>query len=185
MSKIERLTPEEQAELEKGTVAVKPESEVAAEDPAIIEVGPQDTGEDLDDWASAALPHDLKIPMGRTVVIMRFRAEWTDTVHKGDRTCVLWNLSVGDGKLANLRGADNGFNTMIERAKQMVRAVDGNVVVWDRACPGNIKTWWEEIGEKCRNLIVAHYTKSHSLSMPEKLDFFAHCVVARTNLPIG
>jgi len=187
MSKIETPSAKELQDLDGGgTVAIKPEREVAAEDPAIIGTSPTDTGEDLPNWADTAIPSTLKIPSGRTVVVMKFRAEWTDTPHKGDRTCVLWNLSCGDIKIANERGGDNGFNTMIERAKKMVRAIDGLEVDYSGRNPAaNLQTWWTEIGEKCRVLIQSHYSRSHSLDTAERIDFLAHCVVARTNLPTG
>jgi hypothetical protein len=138
----------------------------------------------LPEWAREAIPADLTIPPGRTVVVMKFLPEWTDAVHKGERTCVMWNLSVGDEKLANQRGGDNYHNNLIEKAKQMIRAIDGRIVDYTGKNPtANLDTWWNEIGLKCRALVTNHYYRAHSLTTTEKMDFLAHCCVARTCLP--
>jgi hypothetical protein len=182
------LTEEELAELDrhgktKGSLqdrAVQPEAEVVRQDPeAELPVEALDP-DDLPDWAQAAIPAKLRIPKGRVVAVFRFRREWTDDKVK-DRTCVMWNLSVGDEKLANQRGGDTSGNVVMELSKQMVRAVDGNPVDFTGANrDGNIDAWWNAIGRKCRSLVISHYIKSHSLTTAEKMDFLANCQAVRS-----
>jgi hypothetical protein len=178
------------ADLERPAQVVEPpiqmEQDVLANDMAVLEHSPQGSRDALPGWAAAAIPADLEVPAGRTLVVMRFRTEWTDRKDKGDRTCVLWNLSVGDEKLANQRGGDNVFVNTMEMAKQMVRAIDGLRVDFTGKVPAaQLDPWWDEIGKKCRGLIINHFIRAHSLTTSEKMDFLAVCLVARTNLPPG
>lgn len=139
----------------------------------------------LPPWAQAAVPAptaEMAIPPNRTVSVMRLRAELTDSPSKGDRLVLLWNLSVGDEKLANKRAGDSQFDATMEQAKQMVRAIDGQWVDFSgKLGPRNVDQFWDEIGKRCRNLIINHYVRVHSLTKAEQLDFLANCVVTRTS----
>lgn len=183
------VAEDELADLERPVVVepvVQLEQDVLASDPAMLEHNPAESRDALPAWAAASIPRDLEVPAGRTLVLMRFRTEWTDRKDKGDRTCVLWNLSVGDEKLANQRGGDNVFVNTMEMAKQMIRAVDGLPVDYTGKVPAaNVDTFWNEIGKKCRGLVINHFIRAHSLTALEKQDFLAVCLVARTNLPPG
>jgi hypothetical protein len=181
------LSEEELADLErhgktKGALQdlpVQSEAEVARQDPD-AELPVEGDPDDLPDWAQEAIPGKIKIPKGRQVAVFRFRKEWTDDKTR-DRTCVLWNLSVGDEKLANQRGGDISGNVVMELSKQMIRAVDGNPIDFSGKNPsGNLDFWWNAIGRKCRTLIISHYIRSHSLSTAEKMDFLANCVAVRS-----
>ncbi len=189
---VGKPTPEELRELDEqgqegagaAEVRVKPEAEVAREDPAVAELAPDEGADSLPAWAQQAIPQGLEVPMGRTLVVMRFRAEWTDARHLGDRTCVVWNLSVGDEKLANSRAGDNVFSNTMEMAKQMIRAIDGAVIDYSGKTRGaSVDHFWNEIGKKCRGMVISHFVRAHSLTLAEKMDFLARCLVARTNLP--
>jgi hypothetical protein len=173
------------AELFRPDVVERPvrlEQDVLREDAETsAEMGPEETPDVMPAWAVASIPQGLRVPMGRTVVVMRFRSEWTDRADKGDRTCVLWNLSVGDEKIANQRGGDNAVNVTNEQAKAMIRAVDGTIA--DPQPGKNVDQFWNEIGKKCRGLVINHYVRAHSLTQAEKISFLASCCVARTQLP--
>lgn len=201
--RVSRPSAEEAAELEGATLSPRRGLQASPEDPgesAPLQATqePEKPAEDpLDDdnevdaddpaqlpqWAREAIPANLKIPPGRTITVMRFRAEWTDRKDKGkDRTCVLWNLSVGDERLANQRGGDNVFMNTNEQAKQMIRAIDGLLADYSgRQGPANIDTFWNEIGKKCRGLVINHFIRAHSLTDAEKMDFLQRCLVLRTS----
>ncbi len=166
---------------ETATAPVAREEELR--DPAIEDLAasaPDGDVSALPQWARDAIPESLRIPEGETVYVMRFLREWTKD-RRQDRTCVMWQLSVGDEKLANQRGGDNSGNVLMELSKQMVRAVDGKKVDYSGRNQGaSLDAWWNAIGRKCRTLIVSTFIKVHSLSDAEKAYFLAHCVAART-----
>lgn len=141
------------------------------------EVGGAD---DMPEWA--VLPNDLKIPKGRVVAFILFRADWTDTPDKGDRQCIVWNLSDADERIALKRTAmGDGLGAVSELAKQSVRAVDGHRVDWSKPKgPGSIDQFWREIGAKCRALVQRWYLQNHQLTDREQADFFENCVAVRT-----
>lgn len=132
------------------------------------------------DWV--VLPPDLKIPPGRVVAFLMFRAHWTDTPNKGDRQCVVWNLTDTDEKLALKRSASGDAMTIAgELSRQAIRAVDGVKVNWMQPTgPGSIDQFWREIGSKCRQMVTRWYTQNHMLTQAEQTDFFENCVVLRT-----
>jgi len=178
----QRGRAKEDAELER---PVQPEHE-AAVDPAVDELAAiNDDPSAMPSWAQAAIPAGLQIPRGRTVIVFRFLREWTDDKVQ-DRTCVLWNLSVGDEKLANQRGGDNSNNVLMELSKQMIRAIDGAKIDYTgRDKSVDINAWWNVIGRKCRSLIVSAFVRNHSLTTAEKIDFLAHHQCARTFYAVG
>lgn len=134
----------------------------------------------LPEWA--LVPDDLVIPPGRTVAVLRFRASWTDTPHKGDRQCLLWNLSVNDEKAALRRMRGEPLRTLEEMSKAMIRAVDGQKADWSGK-PGaaDVNTWWNDIGSRCRQMVKNYYAKTHALDPEEQMDFFANCIAVRTS----
>lgn len=133
---------------------------------------------ELPEWV--IVPEGLKVPSGRTLYALRFRAEWTDTPHAGERQCLIWPMSVGDHRLAMQRAAGDANRVSSEVCKQMIRAVDGVVVDRSGAIgPGNVDVWWEAIGTKCRTAVERFTLKLSHLSQEEAADFFENCVAAR------
>jgi hypothetical protein len=120
------------------------------------------------------------MPPGRQVFFVRLRAGWTDRPDKGDRQCILWSLTEADEKIALRRTRGDVLRASDELAKQMVRAIDGQVVNWTSVSP---VTFWDEIGGRCRQLLKSHYAKTHVLGAEETADFFANCIAARTAQP--
>jgi hypothetical protein len=130
------------------------------------------------DWAR--VPPDLRVPRGRQVLFLRFRADLTDTKWKGERQAILWPISMGDKKLALGRAGGDPNRLSDELTKRMIRAVDG-AVVDDTGAPGvgNIDVWWDEIGEKCRSMLARVFVQLHVVSQAEAADFFENCVAVR------
>jgi hypothetical protein len=151
--------------------------EVAA--PAAPPGLPASQGDDVPDWA--LVPSQLRIPKGKQVLFLRFRAEMTDAPLKGERQCIVWSLTDGEEKLANDRCAGNSSRAPAEFSKQMIRAVDGVPTDWGRSKgPGAVDEFWREIGPKGRNMLMRIYTQLHLASDNEVRDFFEHCVAVRT-----
>lgn len=143
--------------------------------------GTKSLDDGLPDWV--VLPKDFKPPPGRIISFLRFRAQWTDTPHKGDRQCIIWNLTDADERVALKRAQTNDAMSIVnEFAKQCVRAVDGVKVNW--AAPkgkGSIDEFWRDIGSKCRSQVATWYTRNHQLTQVELADFFENCVAVRTS----
>jgi hypothetical protein len=134
--------------------------------------------EGIPEWVK--FPPKMKIPPGKEVGFMQFRAKWTDKPHLGDRQVIMWSLSDADEKLAMKRTRGEHMRTITEAAKQCIRAIDGVSANWTGAFVlGNVDTFWNEIGGKCRQLIVNYYLKTHTLEAAEQLDFFANCLAVR------
>lgn len=133
----------------------------------------------LPSWV--VVPPDLQLPSGKTVGYMRFRANWTDEPARGDRQCVVWNLTVGDETLAIKRARGDGMRVLAECSKQMIRAVDGVRADWTgNGGIGNVNQFWDQIGSRCRQQISNYYLKTHTLDESEQADFFASCIDVRT-----
>lgn len=133
----------------------------------------------LPDWV--VLPTDLTFPKGRTIGYMRFRSQWTDVPEKGDRQCIVWNLTVMDERLAIKRARGEATRVLSELAKQMIRAIDGVKSDWTgKLGTGSVDKFWDELGTRCREQIQNYYVKTHSLSSEEQDDFFANCIDIRT-----
>jgi len=158
-------------------------------------------------WAAAAIPQDLKVPKGREVAFLRFKSAWCDsrfrekgipttyrrrrdpnspweTYEELSRVLVIWPLNLGEERLAMKRARDPS-DTPGELAKQMIRAVDGRRIDWTGEwgkrdngetleSPDRI---WEELGPKCRPLVIAQYRQLHTLSTPELANFLVDCIV--------
>jgi len=127
------------------------------------------------------IPANFKFPRGRQVAFVRFRASWTDTPEKGERQAILWALTDADEKVALSRAMGDVNRAANELAKQMVRAVDGHVADWSgEPGPANIDRWWNEIGARCRGMLVRIFTQLHVLNEEERKDFFESCIALRT-----
>jgi len=131
------------------------------------------------------IPADLEFPpTGVTWTAMKFEPQWTDRPQLGERQCILWNLSVGDEKFSRRRARGDGDAMMDEQAKQMIRAIDGHRINWGNAnAVQNPDLFWDEIGKKCRMLILNHFMQSHILDKAERMYFFSNCLVVRTVVP--
>ena len=140
----------------------------------------QATSDAPPDWAKIP-EQNFKMPEGWVVFFIRFRASWTNTPKRGDRTCILWNLSEADEKLAAKAARGDGLRLIEEMAKRMVRAIDGERADWSGAPgPANVNQFWSEIGGKCRYMLKSMYLKNHTMSPEDSLDFFEHCVTSRS-----
>ena len=146
--------------------------------PAVAGV-PDPEGDDVPEWG--VVPENLRVPKGKRIMFIRFRAEWTDAPMKGERQCIIWTLTDGEEKLANDRCGGSSSRAPAEYSKQMIRAIDGVTVDWSkRVGPGSIDEFWREIGPKCRGMLMRIYAQLHLPSDPELNDFFEHCVAVRT-----
>lgn len=138
-----------------------------------------ETIESLPDWAKEALPVDLKLPQGgKQIAILRLESGLTDAQAMGDRTIVIWNLTVRDERLARTRARGHADWLYDEYAKRMLRAIDGKAVL-DTAS-AVVDRFWDEIGSKYRGHLVSWYVRTHNLSDEERLRFFTNNVVIRT-----
>lgn len=134
----------------------------------------------LPDWAT--IPQGVTVPAGWHVWFVQFRARLTNTPERGDRHCVIWNLSESDEKHAAKRAKGDAMRVIDEMAKQMLRVVDGVPVDWtgSRASAGSVDRFWQEIGGKCRHRLKELYLKNHTMTVEETADFFEKCVAVRT-----
>lgn len=137
-------------------------------------------------WAKP-LPDGVIAPNGRSVTFCKFRGVWTDTPAKGERQCVIWPLSAGDKRFALGRSMGDPNRHADELAKQMIRAFDmskdGPLLMPDAAGSGDggqIEIFWNEIGERCRSLLVRAYTQLHYLRPGELSDFLDNCIAVRS-----
>jgi hypothetical protein len=180
------MTPEEAAALESETYkAAQPEPKKGTdkEQGSTLEEKAEEPGDAnvVPDWVE--FPPGFKIPPGKQIGFLRFRAKWTDSPEMGDRTCIVWPLSDADEKFALKRTRGESARTLAELSKQMIRAVDGKKTAWT----GNpndgvdVDKFWDQLGGKCRQLIQNHYLKLHSLSSEELADFFLNCVAIRSS----
>lgn len=133
------------------------------------------------DWAPP-LPDKLKVPDGIQVSFIKIRAKWTLFPKRGDRVCALWPLSELEERGAIERGRDNRTRIMAELAKACIRTVDAHAA--DRTktpdSPGDVERFWNDIGPKGRNLVRTYYTRMHTLSDEETMDFLVNCFTTRS-----
>lgn len=127
----------------------------------------------LPDWVQ--VPEGFTFPKNREVAFMRFKAAWTDARDKGDRVIILWNLSANDEKLALKRSEGESVRVLGELARQMIRAYDGKAVDWSQGS-FEMDRFWNELGAKCRQQVINFYTKTHSFTEEETMDFFTDCL---------
>jgi len=139
-----------------------------------------DAGEGLPPWAK--VPADTaerpwKFPRNVQVIAIRFPARLTRAPEKGDRTCLLWEISDGEERVALMRAVKDPNRAQTELAKQMIRAVDEHPADWSGlSSPGSVEVFWREIGAKCRTLIVHVYNQLHLMTQAETDDFLENCV---------
>lgn len=151
----------------------------AVDPPMSVPGLPEAQGDDVPEWA--IVPPSLRIPKGKSVVFLMFKASMTDAPLKGDRQCMVWTLSDGEEKLAADRCANSQNRAPAEYTKQMIRAVDGVAADWGKTRgPGSIDEFWKEIGPKGRNMMMRVYTQLHLANDEEVRDFFEHCIAVRT-----
>lgn len=132
----------------------------------------------------AVIPPDLKIPPGRRVFYLLFKAKWTNTPHKGDRQCVLWSLSDAEENAANERARNNQYRFLKELSKGSIRAVDGlKVNLAQPTSPAYVGTFWNEIGPKCRAVIQSIYLKQSTLTGEDLADFLSNCIAVNSAIP--
>jgi hypothetical protein len=174
-----QLTPEEEEELDAKVVADDEGKgdEGGADDGSLGVINTPEDGEGPPPWAM--VPEDLKMPPdGKVVTYIRFRAAMTDYKSKGDRQCIIWNLTYADEKLAHKRCHGEPLRSLPEMTRAMIRAVDGKKVNWANPREaGGIDAWWDEIGAKCRSFLQAIYLRGHNATDQERVDFFGNCVV--------
>jgi hypothetical protein len=177
------LSDEERAALGFG------EEEGAAQEPReledVLEEAMATPSTEIPDWV--VLPSGLALPPGRQVTFLRFRSSWTDVSSKGDRQCIVWNLSEADEKLALRRTRGDALRSIDELTKQAIRAVDGHKANWTGVAKigetlgqGDVSKFWNEIGAKCRQQLKNVYIKAHTLDVGEAADFFTSCIAVRT-----
>lgn len=141
----------------------------------------------LPDWVS--FPPGFKIPPGKEVSFLYFRAKWTDRPEKGDRWCMMWTLSDADEKLAIKRTRGESGRSFGELSKGTIRLIDGLRADWtgngDKDTTYSVDRFWDEIGAKCRQLVQTIYMKTHQLSVEEQADFLATCCIIRKAIVTG
>ena len=131
-------------------------------------------------------PQGFQVPKGKRPVFMRFRAEWTDTPHLGEAQCVCWGINVLEEHTADKRADEGGLRVVHERAKLSVRLVaraDQSTLLpadyTKEVREADPDIFWEQVGLKCRSLIVNTFLQTHSLSPEERRDFFENCIEVR------
>lgn len=168
------LSPEEQAEIEETA-----ETDVLGDSPLERKATNPPDPDALPEWAK--VPSGLALPPGKQIGFMMFKAEWTDRPHGGDRVIVMWGLTVADERLARAATRGDSTRSYEELAKRMIRSVDGHRADWTgKQGPGSINRFWDEVGPKCRPLIINAYLKTHSLGAEETADFFLNCCAYRS-----
>jgi hypothetical protein len=147
----------------------------------------------LPSWA-LPLPAEVKLPVGRQIYCMRFRAKMTETPKMGDRYCIMWSLTEADEKLAYRRTRGEATMALNELSKQMIRVVgfirvdsagkesaDGALTDWTNGPGvGGIMRFWDAIGARCKMQVKNAYAKLHTMEVPDIVDFFTNCVAVRT-----
>jgi hypothetical protein len=126
------------------------------------------------EWCS--VPEGLNLPKYALAVPMRIFAALTSRPDKGDRTCICWQLSDGDDRLAIESAMSDPMRYRRELTKRMIRAVDGHLPSDDPNSPGCVDRWWDEIGPKGRHQINLMYNVLHTTTAAEQASFFESCV---------
>lgn len=166
---VHPMTEEEKRQLKFG----EEPQDVDEDAVAILEAGESETSPDNAPPAWAMVPDKLVMPAsGKRVYYMRFLADWTEDGQ--EHQCIVWGLTYNDEKLALVRCKGEPMRTVAEHARQMIRAVDGDKANWT-VRPSNVDTFWEDIGSRCRSVVVNHYLSTHSFNQEEKVRFFTEC----------
>jgi hypothetical protein len=172
-SKVRRALTESERELLDAEETQTEKAEVKAQ--AVKRLG------DLkEEWQENAIPSDLIIPRGEEVSILQFKAEHCKGIakDKGNRSCVLWPLSVTDERVARQRMFGDATRGLEEMAKAMIRAIDGKTIKPEEY--PLVEKFWDEIGPRHRSMLVGWYQKTHNFDDGERLSFFVDCVAVRT-----
>ena len=129
------------------------------------------------------VPSSLVIPPWKQIGYFMFRPGLTERPDLGDRTCVTWQLSVADERLAKQRTRGDSSRTYEELAKQTIRCMDGVKADWTgKGGKGNVARFWEEIGPKARTFIINSYLQTHTPTAAETEDFFLNCTTYKTSV---
>lgn len=202
------LEPEEQFETEAVGDGEDPVTEKKAEATAqaaakaasMLSMGlPEAKHEGAPLWV--VIPPNFKFPRGKQVLFLRFKATWTDTPWKGEpiddpatgkpevdafgkpvlyRHCICWPVNTADKKLALGRAQRDPNRAADELAKQMIRVHDGFEADWAVARANGVEAFWNEIGERCRTLLIRVFSQLHVLDMDSTRDFLQNCIEVRS-----
>lgn len=147
------------------------------------------------------LPTGLKFPRGKQVLFVKFKSSWTDAPWKGEsivdaatgetevdangkevlyRQCIIWPINTADKKLAYGRAQRDPNRAADELAKQMMRAHDGIECDWGVVRANGVEAFWNELGEKCRGLLLRIFTQLHVLDTSSTSDFLTNCIEVRS-----
>jgi hypothetical protein len=179
---------------------VKKQQKAAAQAASMLSLGlPEAKHEGAPLWVS--VPVGFKFPRGKQVLFLRFKSIWTDTPWKGEpivdpatgvhevdgngkpvlyRHCICWPVNTADKKLALGRAQRDPNRAPDELAKQMVRVHDGFEADWAVARQNGVEMFWNELGERCRTLLVRVFTQLHVLDTDSTRDFLANCIEVRS-----
>lgn len=147
------------------------------------------------------LPQGFSFPRGKQILFVRFKSKWTDAPWIGSpmldpntgetekdskgrevlyRQCVLWPINVADKKFALARAQRDANRVAEELAKQMVRIHDGKEADWSVVRADGVEMFWNELGERCRQLLIRLFNKLHVLDSEEQRDFLQNCIEVRS-----
>lgn len=169
-----QLTPEEEAEIDALAAGEEVEPADESDEEAAAAADADVISDQPPKWAQ--VPDDLKMPPpGKAVIYVRIKAELTDYPDKGDRQCIMWNLTYADEKLAHKRCHGDPLRSLPEMVRAMVRSHDGVKTNWGN--PRVFDQWWDEIGGRARQLLQGIYLKRQGLTDVQRVDFFGNCVV--------
>lgn len=120
----------------------------------------------------------FRFPRGRKLLCLRFRAYLTDVPGRGERSCIIWPLSVGDVRFAADRSQGNSARFNDELVKQGIRVIDGQAVDWTTGgVPNNPEQFWSEIGFAYRTQLTRLSNQLNTFNSEELRDFLENCVV--------
>jgi len=147
---------------------------------------PKPTAEGWPEWCPLP-PKGWAAPPELQVIFIRCRASHTRTPQKGEKYCVLYELSVPEMRVAVQRAHGDPNRVQEEMTKQMIRLVGNesdaslHAADWSGlAGPGTIGLFWDEIGAKYREQLTRLYMQIHQFSQEEQVDFFDNCIEVRT-----
>lgn len=146
----------------------------------------------------AVIPQGLLFPRNRMSLFFRIPSNWTysptvgiplrvetplDVAEAGEgglwRQFIVWPLSGGDQKLALGRAMQDPNRYAVELTKQMIRAVDGEVVDWSGVGGASINEVWEQIGGPSQNLLNRLWSQMHVLQKERLTRFFENYIALR------
>lgn len=176
MAEVKAMAPVD--ELDEGADGADPTTPEQKEAPSVTRTS------GLPPWCKP-FPQGFQVPKGKSLLVMRFRAEWTETPHLGERQCVCWGISVREEYLADKRADDSGSRALHEKAKISIRLIaagDDPTLVPVDPTKGNraadVDLFWEQIGLRCRSLITHAFINANSLDAVQRRDFYENCVAA-------